>query len=75
MSPIPGEKQENSERVHRFIDAFSKLYGRKPQLEDAVGDFAVQVARDLQMHVGGARYYLRRAMRTKIKCQVATPSD
>ena len=74
MRPIPVEEPENSERVNRFIAAFSKLYGRKPQLEDTVGDFAVQVARDLQMHVGGARYYLRWAMRTKIKCQ-ATPSD
>jgi hypothetical protein len=59
MDPIPAEKQESSRRVYRFIDAFSKRYGRKPQPEDAVGDFAVQVARDLQMHVGGARYYLR----------------
>ena len=74
MGQIPGEEHENSERVNRFIDAFSRLYGREPQLED-VEDFAVQVARDLQMHVGGARYYLRWAMRTKTKCQVVTPSD
>ena len=68
------EKQENSERIYRFIDAFSKLYGRKPQPEDAVGDFAVQVARDLQMHVGGARYYLRRAMRTS-RCESVATSE
>ena len=53
--------QENSERVQRFIDAFEKLYGRKPRPEDAIGDFTVQVAQDMRMSVGGARYYLRRA--------------
>jgi hypothetical protein len=51
--------QENSERVQRFIDAFEKLYGRKPRPEDAIGDFTVQVAQDMRMSVGGARYYLR----------------
>ena len=65
MSSIPVGKQENTERINRFIEAFSKFYGRNPEPEDAVGDFAHQVARDLQMHVGGARYYLRWAMRTK----------
>jgi hypothetical protein len=53
--------QENSERVQRFIDAFEKLYGRKPRPEDVVGDFTVQVARDFRMRVGAAHYYIRRA--------------
>jgi len=49
MGSTPVEKQEHSESVNRFIDTFSKLYGRKPQPEDAVGDFAPQAARDVQM--------------------------
>jgi hypothetical protein len=53
--------QENSERIQRFIEAFERLYGRKPRPEDAVGVFMVQVAQEMQMSVGGARYYLRRA--------------
>jgi len=53
--------QKNTERVHRFIEAFQKLYGRKPKPEDAEGNFKIQVAQDMQMSVGGARYYLRLA--------------
>jgi hypothetical protein len=49
------------ERVQRFIEAFEKLYGRKPKPEDAEGKLAKQVAEDLDMSVGGARYYLRLA--------------
>ena len=45
----------------RFIQAFESIYKRKPTLEDAEGDFKLQVARDMQMSVGGARYYLRLA--------------
>ncbi len=55
------EIQDNKERIDRFIEAFEKLYGRKPNAEDADGDFKIQVARDMQMSVGGARYYLRLA--------------
>ena len=53
--------EEDTERVHRFIEAFAKLYGRKPKPEDAEGEFKRQVAKDMQMSVGGARYYLRLA--------------
>jgi len=53
--------QENTQRVDRFIEAFEKLYGRKPKPEDAEGNFKVQVAQDMQISVGGARYYLRLA--------------
>jgi len=56
--------QETTDRVQRFIEAFEILYGRKPEREDAEGDFKVQVARDMQMSVGGARYYLRLAIQT-----------
>ena len=55
------EMEENTRRVHRFIEAFEKLYGRKPKPEDAEGDFKHQVAEDMQMSVGEARYYLRLA--------------
>ena len=55
------ETLNNSERVHRFIEAFEKLYGRKPRPEDAEGTFTIQVAQDMQMSVGGARYYIRMA--------------
>ena len=51
--------QKNSERVNRFIEAFEKLYGRKPRPEDAEGNFTIQVAQDMEMSVGGARYYIR----------------
>ena len=53
--------QENTQRVDRFIEAFEKLYGRKPRLEDAEGNFKIRVAEDMQISVGGARYYLRLA--------------
>jgi len=56
------EMQEEAERVHRFIEAFEKLYGRKPRPEDAEGNFTVQVAQDMEMSVGGARYFLRAAI-------------
>jgi hypothetical protein len=55
------ESQKDSDRVHRFIEAFEKLYGRKPIQEDAEGDFKIRVAQDMQMSLGGARYYLRLA--------------
>ena len=61
------EMQNNRERVDRFIEAFEKLYGRKPQAEDANGDFKIQVAQDMQMSVGGARYYIRLASERKAK--------
>jgi hypothetical protein len=38
--------QNNRERVDRFIEAFKKFYGRKPQAEDADGDFKIQVVQD-----------------------------
>ena len=50
---------EEADRVPRFIEAFEKLYGRKPRPEDANGNFTVQVAQDVEMSVGGARYYIR----------------
>jgi len=53
--------QNDTQRVDRFIEAFEKLYGRKPKVEDAEGDLKIQVARDMQMSVGGARYYIRLA--------------
>ena len=59
--------QRNTERVHRFIEAFEKLYGRKPKSEDAEGDFKIQVAQDMQMSVGGARYYIRLATKQEEK--------
>jgi hypothetical protein len=52
---------EDKKRVYRFIEAFEKLYGRKPKAEDAEGDFKHRVAEEMQMSVGGARYYLRLA--------------
>jgi len=55
------DMQENTQRVDRFIEAFEKLYGRKPKLEDAEGNFKIRVALDMQISVGGARYYLRLA--------------
>jgi hypothetical protein len=59
--------QSDTERVHRFIEAFEKLYGRKPKAEDADGDFKIQVAQDMRMSVGGARYYIRLASRPEEK--------
>jgi hypothetical protein len=59
--------QENAPRIDRFIAAFEKLYGRKPKPEDAESDFKLQVAQDMQMSVGGARYYIRLATKHKQK--------
>jgi hypothetical protein len=59
------ELQKDLDRVHRFIAAFEKLYGRKPRLEDAIGNFTVRVAQDMEMSVGGARYYIRAATERK----------
>jgi hypothetical protein len=59
--------QNNTERVDRFVQAFEKLYGRKPKAEDAVGDFKIQVAQDMRMSVGGARYYIRSSSERKPK--------
>jgi hypothetical protein len=59
--------QNNTERVGRFIEAFEKLYGRKPKAEDANGDFKIQVAQDMRMSVGGARYYIRSSSERKAK--------
>lgn len=59
------EMQREPERVHRFIEAFEKLYGRKPRPEDAEGNFTIQVAQDMEMSVGGARYYIRAATEGK----------
>ena len=59
------EMQREPERVHRFIEAFEKLYGRKPSPEDAEGNFTIQVAQDMEMSVGGARYYIRAATEGK----------
>ena len=61
------ETQRNAERIERFIEAFEKLYGRKPKKEDADGDFKLQVSQDMQMSVGGARYYIRLASERKAK--------
>jgi len=44
--------EEDTRRVHRFIEAFEKLYGRKPKPEDSEGDSKNQVAEDIQMSVG-----------------------
>jgi hypothetical protein len=59
--------QDSTDRVDRFIEAFEKLYGRKPKAEDADSDFKTQVAQDMQMSVGGARYYIRLAAERKAK--------
>jgi len=64
---IQVETQKNSERVHRFVEAFEKLYGRKPRPEDAEGNFTIQVAQDMQMSVGGARYYIHLATQHKTR--------
>jgi hypothetical protein len=61
------EMQNNTGRVDRFIEAFEKLYGRKPKAEDADGDFKILVAQDMQMSVGGARYYIRSSSEHKAK--------
>ena len=59
------ELQKDSDRVHRFIQAFEKLYGRKPTPEDAEGNFVIQVAQDMEMSVGGARYYIHAAAESR----------
>jgi hypothetical protein len=57
-----GFKMESeNERVQRFVQAFESNYGRKPTLQDAEGNFRLRVAQDMDMSVGGARYYLRLA--------------
>jgi hypothetical protein len=61
------EIQNDMERIDRFIVAFEKLYGRKPKAEDADGDFKIQVAQDMRMSLGGARYYIRLASERKAK--------
>ncbi len=61
------EMQNDTERIDRFIEAFEKLYGRKPKTEDADGDFKIQVAEDMQMSLGGARYYIRLASERKAR--------
>ncbi len=61
------EMQNDTERVDRFIEAFERLYGRKPKAEDADGHFKIQVAQDMQMSVGGARYYIQLASERKAK--------
>lgn len=53
--------ETDRDRVCRFIKAFENIYGRKPKLEDAEGNFKRQVAQDMHISVGGARYYLRLA--------------
>jgi hypothetical protein len=55
------EMQPDKDHVRRFIDSFQIIYKRKPTLEDAEGDFKLRVAQDMNMSVGGARYYLRLA--------------
>jgi hypothetical protein len=57
--------QKEPDRIHRCIEAFEKLYGRKPRPEDAQGNFTVHVAQDMEMSVGGARYYIRAATEGK----------
>jgi hypothetical protein len=61
------EMQEEPDRVDRYIEAFEKLYGRKPRPKDADGNFAIQVAQDMEMSVGGARYYIRAATEGKFR--------
>lgn len=53
--------ESDHERIRRFIQAFEEIYKRRPTLEDVEGDFTRQVAQDMHMSVGGARYYLRMA--------------
>ena len=50
-----------------FIEAFEKLYGTKPKAEGADGDFKIQIAQDMQMSIGGPRYYIRLAAERKAK--------
>ena len=65
------------EHVRRFIETFEQRYGRKPELEDTEGDFKLQVAEDMQMSAGGARYYLRAAAEHQERmkrCQSQSPT-
>ena len=55
------ELPRETDRLQRFVAAFEKLYGRQPSSEDAKGNFTAQVAQDMEMSVGGARYYIRAA--------------
>ena len=64
------EMHTDAGRVHRFIEAFENLYGRKPKPEDADGDFKIQVAQDMRMSVGGTRYYIREATKQEEKHQI-----
>jgi len=52
---------DQTEGTRRFIEVFENLYGRKPKRDDLEGDFKLQVALDMDMSVGGARYFLRLA--------------
>lgn len=61
------ELQKDPDRVRRFIAAFERLYGRKPRADDAEGTFPVRVAQDMEMSVGGARYYIRAAVEDKAR--------
>lgn len=61
--------ESDRERVRRFIEVFEDIYKRKPTIEDAEGDFRRQVAQDMHMSVGGARYYLRLAVEHREKEQ------
>jgi hypothetical protein len=55
------EDEQDTDRIQKFIEAFTERYGRAPEPEDAEGDFKMQVAQDMNMSVGGARYYIRAA--------------
>jgi hypothetical protein len=55
--------QKDTTRVYEFIRVFEGLYGRKPSPRDAEGHFRIRVAQEMEMSVGGARYYLRLAVR------------
>jgi len=43
------------------------MYGRKPRLEDADGDFKIRVSLEMQMSIAGARYYLHLASNVREK--------
>ena len=53
--------REETQRVHRFIEDFESLYGRKPLPGDADSDFRIRVAIEMEMSVGLACHYLRLA--------------
>ena len=54
-----------TDQLQRLVAAFEKLYGRQPRPEDAKGNFTIQVAQDMEMSLGGARYYIRAATEGK----------